>query len=86
MVGRMKTLWLVTIHEDDWDYDRFVSAVVWAETADEAERIMRSHVHTPKGTWSWQTEDKLWIEDPAWRLSVEPAPAEGVAHLHWHAG
>lgn len=82
----MPALWLVSIAEGDWDYDRFASAVVWAETAEEAESIVRAEVRVPAGTYEWRTEDELWIEDPAWSLVVAPAPTSGVALIHWHAG
>lgn len=70
-------LWLVRIHDDDWDYDRFVSAAVWAETAEDAERIMRAE------PWS---DREMWIGSPSWRLTVGPAKTDGVVLVHWHAG
>lgn len=70
----MSKLWLVEIHEDDFEYDCFVSAVVWGESAEDAERTVRSDVKSglPQG-------DKT-------RFTVAPAPATGVVHEHWHAG
>ena len=70
-------LWLVRIHDDDWDYDRFEAAAVWADTAEEADRIMREAI--------WH-DDKLWIENPDWKLTVESAPNDGVALAYFHAG
>lgn len=73
----MNTLWHVRIDEDDWGYDRFAEAVVWAETPERAEEIIRSAI--------WH-DDKLWIENPDWRLHVQPANSDGVALVHWRAG
>jgi hypothetical protein len=67
------TLWLVEIHEDDFEYDCFVSGVVWAETPEEAERLMRS------GVTSMPQGDKT-------RLTAKPAPLSGIVHEHWHPG
>lgn len=81
----MKQLWLVEIHEDDWLYDRFVAATVWAETAEDAEAIVRAAPR--QGDHSGTYEDKNirpWIEDPSWRLTVKPASTEGIALVHWH--
>jgi hypothetical protein len=74
-------LWLVEIDEDDWDYDNFEIAAVWAETAERAEQIVRAE----KRPNSYDP-DTLWIENPNWRLHVRPAPTQGVALVHWHAG
>jgi hypothetical protein len=76
----MATLWLVKIHEEDWDYDFFDSAVVWADTAEQAEQIIRD---APRYDGE---PDSRWIQNPDWRLHVEPANTEGVALVHWHAG
>jgi hypothetical protein len=66
-------LWLVEINHDDFEYDCFVSGVVWAETA---ERLIREHgsadIDLPRG-------DRT-------RLVVKPAPESGIVHTHWHAG
>lgn len=79
-------LWMVEIDEADWDYDNFVSAVVWAETAEQAEQIVRAERRYPaEAADSWRG-DRLWIEKPEWRLHVRPAPIEGVVLVHWHAG
>ena len=80
------TLWFVEIDEDDGDYDEFVAATVWAPTAEDAERIMREAPR--RGDHSGHADDLPtgpWIR-PNWRLRVKPAPAEGVALVHWHAG
>lgn len=71
-------LWLVDLDDNDWDYDEFVSAAVWAESAEEAERIVRAEPRYGGGP--------PWIEKAEWRLHVRPAPAEGVVLVHWHAG
>jgi hypothetical protein len=68
-----KRLWLVEIHEDDFEYDCFVSGVAWAESAAEAKRLIREQASDlPKGD---QT-----------RLTAKPARKTGVVHVHWHAG
>jgi hypothetical protein len=59
---------------------------VWAETAEQAEATVRSAVRHKAGSESWRKVDELWIEKPEWRLHVRPAPTEGVALVHWHAG
>lgn len=69
-------LWIVEIDESDWDYDRFESAAVWAESAEQAEAIVRAA--EPAESWRWVS--------PAWKLNVKPAPTEGVVLIHWHAG
>jgi len=70
----MSKLWLVEIHEDDFEYDFFVSAVVWGESAEDAESTLRAadDIGLPQG-------DKT-------RLIVKPAATTGVVHEHWHAG
>lgn len=69
----MSTLWLVEINHDDFEYDGFVSGVVWADSAEEAEQVLRTEVTgLPRG-------DKT-------RLVVKPAPTSGVVHEHWHPG
>jgi hypothetical protein len=73
-------LWHVRIDDDDWDYDRFEDAVVWAETPEQAEEIMRREVRPEGGRVD------LWIESPQWRLHVQPAKTTGVVLVHWHAG
>lgn len=73
----MSTLWHVRIDKSDWDYDRFQEALVWAETPERAEEIIRQEI---------QYDDVLWISNPEWRLHVQPAKTEGVALVHWHAG
>lgn len=79
-------MWLVEIHEDDWDYDQFVEAAVWAESAEEAERAVRAEPRTRAFEYGTSPkEDKLWI-NPHWRLSVREAPTKGVVLVHWHAG
>jgi hypothetical protein len=79
----MKTLWRIDIHPDDWEYDRFEGAVVWADTAEEAEQIMRREVQYAIGD---PPTERLWIENPDWRLVVAPAATEGVALAYFHAG
>jgi hypothetical protein len=79
----VSTLWKIEIHEDDWDYDRFEAAVVWADTAEEAEQIMRREVQY---TYGDPPNDRLWIDNPDWKLVVTPAPTEGVAFAYFHAG
>lgn len=74
-------LWLVEIDQNDWDYDNFVEGAVWAETAEQAEAIMRAEYRYPDRKY-----DDLWIEKPEWRLHVKAAPTEGVVLVHWHAG
>lgn len=70
----MSKLWLVEIHEDDFEYDCFVDGVVWAESAAEAKQRIREDQASslPKG-------DKT-------RLKARPARKTGVVHVHWHAG
>lgn len=74
-------LWLVEIHDDDFEYDYFVSAVVWAETEPEAEQLIRGanrgyrdgeYAALPRGEKT--------------RLIVKPAPESGIVHEHWHPG
>lgn len=80
-----KQLWLVEIHDDDFAYDRFVAATVWAETAEEAEQLMRAAPR--RGDHSGVYQESLvapWIAS-TWRLTVKPAPTEGVALVHWRA-
>jgi hypothetical protein len=55
-MGAVK-LWHVEIHEDDWDYDNFVAAVVWADSAEEAERIVRAERRYPdRPDWDFAIE------------------------------
>lgn len=79
-------LWLVEIHEGDWDYDRFASAVVWAHTPEEAEQIIRGALRYPDRQDEPIYAGELWVESPDWRLNVTPAPTQGVPLVHWHAG
>lgn len=84
------TLWRVAIDDSDWDYDRFAEAVVWAESAEQAERIVRAAYRYPEEDRAKETiasiRDSKWIQDQSWRLNVTPAPTEGIALVHWHAG
>jgi hypothetical protein len=73
----MPKLWLVKINHDDFEYDCFVSAVVWAETAKDAEGLIRERETSSDG--GLPRGDQT-------RLIVEPAPDAGVVHVHWHAG
>lgn len=73
-----KTLWLVKIHDDDFEYDYFVSGVVWAETAAEAKRLIREH-GAQGGANELPRGDKT-------RLIARPARKTGVVHVHSHAG
>ena len=72
-------LWLVEIHPDDFEYDHFVSAVVWAETAEDAELMIRAKYASE----DWGFGLPKGVDT---RLSVRLAPAAGVVHTHWHAG
>jgi hypothetical protein len=78
----VSTLWHVRIDDADWDYDRFSEALVWAETPEQAEQIMRREVWHSNGPG----HERLWIDNPDWRLHVQPAKADGVALVHWRAG
>ena len=80
------SLWLVEIDDADWDYDRFAEAAVWAESAEQAEQIVRSSVRHRAGDEPWRKVDELWIEKPEWKLNVTPAPTGGLVLVHWHAG
>jgi hypothetical protein len=71
-------LWLVEIHDDDFEYDCFVSGAVWAETAAEAKRLIRESQAGGGG-------DGLPRGDKT-RLTAKPARKTGVVHVHWHAG
>lgn len=75
-----RKLWLVEIHEDDIDYDRFRSAVVWAETPEEAEALMRADTNNYT-----TVKPEHWVY-PSWRLVVTEAPSVGVAHVHYRYG
>lgn len=69
----MNALWIVKIHEDDFEYDCFVSGVVWGKSAAEAKQMIRAGVtKLPKG-------DKT-------RFVAKLAPTSGIVHEHWHAG
>lgn len=78
-------LWLVEIHEDDWDYDRFESAVIWAHTPEEAEAYIRAAARYPDRQEDPILAAEQWIEGN-WRLTVTLAPTDGIALVHWHAG
>ena len=72
-MAAVNKLWLVEIGDDDFEYDCFVSGVVWAESAEEAEQTIRAEVTgLPQG-------DKT-------TLVAKPAPTSGLVHQHWHAG
>lgn len=63
-------LWLVKIHDDDFRWGHFVSAVVWADTPEQAEQTVR--------------HSNLFEEDDEKpRLIVELAPQSGVAHARY---
>lgn len=64
-------LWLVEVHEDSFDYGFFASGVVWAESAEEAERLIRESpkIGMPAPPYGERT-----------RLIVKPAPEFGVVH------
>ena len=81
-----RTLWLVEINDDDFEYDQFVAATVWAETAEQAESIMRAAVRQGDHSGYYGLGPLLPWVDPKVRLTVKPAPTEGVALVHWHAG
>jgi hypothetical protein len=70
-------LWLVKIADGEFEYDCFVDGVVWADTPEEAEQLIRDN-RDGMG-------DGLPHGD-ATRLIVEPAPTSGVAHVHVEAG
>lgn len=72
------TLWIVALDDDDWKYDEMVETAVWAESAEQAEALVRAEVRDEKYGW-------MWVK-PEWRLHVRPAPSEGVVLVHWHAG
>lgn len=61
-------LWLVKIHDDDFRWGRFVSAVVWADTPEQAEEITRTQL------------DEELPHGGDTRLIVSPAPDSGIAH------
>lgn len=76
------TLWLVEIDHDQFDYDCFVSGVVWAETDAEAEALIRAATRLPR-----DDRNKIILpEGDATRLVVTPATSVGIVHTHWHAG
>lgn len=59
-------LWLVSIDVQDWDWDRFNSCVVWAETAEKAIKSAR--------------RTKRLMIDPGWKLNADPVRRRGVIH------
>lgn len=67
--------WLVEINYDDFEYDCFVSGIVWAESAAEAKALIRKA----------QAGDGMPRGDKT-RLIARPARKTGVVHVHWHAG
>ena len=69
----MKRLYLVEVHEDDFDYDCFVSGVVWANDARDARELILDHKEGPKQRLTKPLRARL-------------ARATGVVHTHWHAG
>lgn len=78
----MSKLWLVEIHEDDFEYGCFVGGVVWAETAEEAEQLIRE-----AGQMERNSKGKLELpHGDMTRFVVTLAPVTGIAHTHWHAG
>jgi hypothetical protein len=64
-------LWLVKIHDDDFRWSRFAAAVVWADTPDTAEQIVRARFgdDLPHGTDT--------------RLTVSPAPDSGIVDYRY---
>lgn len=82
----MKRLWIVEIDEEDWEYDRFEKAAVWAETGQQALNVVRAALRYPDNQEDPVLCGDLWIEDRNWKLNVRPAPDEGLVLFHWHAG
>lgn len=77
----MSKLWVVEIGDDDFEYDCFVSGVVWAETAEEAEALVRKQ---PRG---YKDGDSSTLpHGDKTQLVVKAAPTSGIVHEHWHAG
>lgn len=80
----MKKLWHVEIHEDDWDYDNLESAIVWAETEEEADRLVRALEWEP--TPGVEKPRSMFASPETVRLVVTPAKTEGVVHTFVHYG
>jgi len=77
-------LWIVRVHEDDFDYDFTESVVVWAGTPDAAERTVReAHTHPDDYVWSAM---RLPLGPVNTRLIVEAAPTSGIVHVDVHPG
>jgi len=76
----MPKLWLVEIHEDDFEYDSFESGIVWAETAEEAEQVIRAEAK------DLRSGDMGLPRGEATRLTARPAPESGVVHYCVHPG
>lgn len=77
----MSALWLVEIGDDEFREDCFVSGAVWANSAKEAEQLIRGaqrkNVNEPGIDLPRGIETKL---------IAKPAPTEGIVLQHWHAG
>ncbi len=79
-------LWLVEIHEDDFEYDCFVSAVVWANDEQGALDLIYD-----AGRRASSDDEHIYLSrggNPrltAREISV-PASAPCIVHIHWHAG
>ena len=59
-------LWLVELEREFRDFDRFSKCLVWAETAEKSNEIMR-----------WETKYGPMIH-PNQKLKITEAPTEGV--------
>lgn len=78
----MSKLWLVEIHEDDFEYDCFASAVVWGDTPEEAEQTIRA-----AGDLPWDSGERIDLpRKERTRLTVKPIPTSGVVLQYWHVG
>lgn len=80
-------LWLVRIHEDDFEYGYFVSAVVWAKT----EKAAKAMIMTAAEDRDVDGE-RIDLPRPGGsrvRLTVSeipvPAAAPNILHVHWLA-
>lgn len=80
-------LWLVKINDDDFDYDCFVSAVVWARTASEAKQVIRDAVKRGGARGGVVLPDRRsgTGERLIARKIKQPAKPQ-IVHQHWHAG
>lgn len=66
-------LWLVTVHSDDFEYDYFSDGVVWAKTAEEAEKLIREYEDPEYPNWG-----DRFSKGSRTRLEVTEAPTSGV--------